>query len=312
MGSAQASGIGAELLEAIAGDIPSSGDTASAASRSTVSAGAGADSSYAFPDIFGAASSWLGGTGASIANTAYDALRGRVGPSRQRLQVDAEVSRQMAEFWVTFAAYGDPNGRPADHSSGEMNGYVPGSRADRMPWWPRLMGDIVRAAAASEPGAPQADEDSGSSYVDEASESVDGAGMEGTDGDDATDAEEKSTAQEPVTIRATIGRTSEEWGEALLRPIRHRSAPITLGNIGTKHQDNPHTAQQPSPRAALREPSSSASALQLFQERQQEQRLLAVAAAQYVHQMVFDEETSVNIIENDCICSAWNEMEYRF
>jgi hypothetical protein len=273
----------------------------------------GADSTYSFPDIFGAASSWLGGTGASIANTAYDALRGRVGPSRQRLQVDAEVSRQMADFWVTFAAYGDPNGRPADLSSGEMNGYTQGSRADRMPWWPRLMGDIVRAAAASEPSVSQADEDSGSSYVEEASRNVYGAGKEGTEGDDATDAVETNTAQEPVTIRATIGRTSEEWGEALLRPIRHRSAPITLPSAGTKHQDNPHTAQQPSPRAALPEPSASASALQLLREREkQEQRLLAVAAAQYVHQMVFDEETSVNIIENDCICSAWNEMEYRF
>ncbi|KAJ1421362.1 hypothetical protein B484DRAFT_452761, partial [Ochromonadaceae sp. CCMP2298] len=35
-------------------------------------------------------------------------------------------------------------------------------------------------------------------------------------------------------------------------------------------------------------------------------------AQKFMHQMVFDEDTSVNIIENDCVCNAWNTIEYRF
>ena len=32
----------------------------------------------------------------------------------------------------------------------------------------------------------------------------------------------------------------------------------------------------------------------------------------YMHQMIFDDDTNVNIIENDCICNFWNLLEYRF
>jgi carboxylesterase type B len=37
-----------------------------------------------------------------------------------------------------------------------------------------------------------------------------------------------------------------------------------------------------------------------------------VTQQRYMHQMVFGEETTVYIIENDCICNAWNILEYRF
>jgi hypothetical protein len=43
-------------------------------------------------------------------------------PKRQRLLVDGEVARLMADFWTTFAMYGDPNGLPS------RNGIVGGTR----------------------------------------------------------------------------------------------------------------------------------------------------------------------------------------
>lgn len=36
------------------------------------------------------------------------------------------------------------------------------------------------------------------------------------------------------------------------------------------------------------------------------------AGQRFMHQMVFDESSAVFIIENDCVCSVWNRLEYRF
>lgn len=36
------------------------------------------------------------------------------------------------------------------------------------------------------------------------------------------------------------------------------------------------------------------------------------AGQRFMHQMVFDEDSAVFIIENDCVCSVWNRLEYRF
>merc|ERR1711998_536001 len=35
-------------------------------------------------------------------------------------------------------------------------------------------------------------------------------------------------------------------------------------------------------------------------------------SGRYMHQLIFDELSAVNVIQNDCICTAWNLMEYRF
>jgi hypothetical protein len=32
----------------------------------------------------------------------------------------------------------------------------------------------------------------------------------------------------------------------------------------------------------------------------------------FMHQMIFDKASSVNIVENDCVCNSWNLLEYRF
>jgi hypothetical protein len=169
------------------------------------------------------------------------------------------------------------------------------------------MGDIVRATASAESEAPQANDESGpgdTSSGYEINADNNSSREDAEDGEAVTIEITPEPDPEPVTIRSTIGRTSEDWGEALLRPIRHRSALSS----GAAAQESGHTTAA---KRALQQRSASASALQRLRERQQEQLLLA-ATAQFTHQMVFDEETSVNIIENDCICSAWNELEYKF
>ena len=60
------------------------------------------------------------------------------------IQVDQLVSNMMADFWVAFAAYGDPNGLPS------ANGYEGGTRPPGAPWWPRLMGELPSERATRE------------------------------------------------------------------------------------------------------------------------------------------------------------------
>ena len=64
----------------------------SSGSSGSSSGGGGSGSlTAALPDIFGMASSWL------------------VGVGRSRL-ADLKVSKLIADYWTTFATYGDPNG----------------------------------------------------------------------------------------------------------------------------------------------------------------------------------------------------------
>lgn len=85
---------------------------------------------FAFPDIFGAASSWFGA---------------QSGQSRQeekpRILIDTNVSNFMSDYWTTFATYGDPNGLP-----NPPNGYLGTTRPQGAPWWPTLMGDLLSIA----------------------------------------------------------------------------------------------------------------------------------------------------------------------
>lgn len=85
---------------------------------------------------------------------------------------------------------------------------------------------------------------------------------------------------------------AEDWGEVLLRPSRRTG--------GTAKKAHTRVTQR-----QLKAFSTAAQAL----ERLRDHRL---ASLRYTHQMVFDEETSVNVIENDCICNAWNQLEYKF
>jgi hypothetical protein len=194
---------------------------------------------------------------------------------RSRLAVDAEVSRLLAAFWTTFAAHGDPNGQPS-HSSGSMNGYVPGTRQDDTPWWPRLLGDI---AAYGDNDDIFEQESAG--VVDASDVDTGAAGFEEWSHDNAQ------------TLYGTGERDGEAMVEDLLRP-----AP-------------PRTAVTVAPRAAVtrRTGSTLIGRAHTALERLRDHRY---ASQQYMHHMVFDEETSVNIIENDCICNAWNQLEYRF
>lgn len=299
---------------------------------------------YAFPDIFGAASSWLNGAGAHLAHST--GLRGKV----SRSVVDAEVSRIMSEFWTTFAAYGDPNGQPAHssgrtsgryvstsnnnrrgHSSGDLNGYVSGSCAEGVPWWPRVLGDIpsrqemqemqrkaysttatpappsptpAAAVSGSSPDSRgheqegtyfwQRDEDSAaqfpyapSSRYSKSAEAK-GEGISDSPEDDLDGGD--SAGDNAPTIRSTVGRGDSNWAEIVVRS----SPPKTRNSARTKQElyaGSRHTNKELISRYT---------------------RNLRSVVTKYMHHMVFDEESSVNIVQNDCICNQWNALEYRF
>eukprot|EP01038_Epipyxis_sp_PR26KG_P008016 gene8016-10864_t len=54
--------------------------------------------------------------------------------AKRRLLIDKEVSRSIAEYWVTFATYFDPNGLAS------LNGYEGNTRPYGNPYWPKLLG----------------------------------------------------------------------------------------------------------------------------------------------------------------------------
>lgn len=291
---------------------------------------------YAFPDIFGAASGWLSGAGAHAVHTA--GLRGKV----PRSVVDAEVSRIMAEFWTTFAAYGDPNGQPAHsnihsnihskvkngHTSGakngranrDLNGYVAGSCAVGVPWWPRLLGDIpsrqeireMQRRASTSTARESIDSDSsdggvsgtwhrGNSYgtsqhpgSEDTSQYSDSAEDRTTHDSQATGDEEHSGGSAEYnapTIRSTLGHGDSSWAKITVHPTPRKSP--------SKHTD----------RSVYANSGSNEVNSELICRYT---RKLRSAVTKYMHHMVFDEDSSVNIIQNDCICNQWNMLEYRF
>ena len=301
----------------------------------------------AFPDIFGAV------TESDIAGPHHH--REPLGPHKPRHLVDAEVSRVMADFWVAFATYGDPNGQPERRSgAGDMGGYAAGTRPDQAPWWPRLLGDIPGARRHSLPVVSDSAE-----LIEEAGEGAaeqhnSGDGMDhredhaelgssdpldslrrrmGTEhtqtqpsaaataeghirAEGTVDASEQVLQtqegySEPV-IRSTVGRDLGEGDgrdtEVLLPPPRtstHTSARNMHHNSLDGTVNTPGIEKHHSHRLALSSQQRAGSALLQLQSRH-------ITTARFMHHMVFDEQSSVNIIENDCICNAWDQMEYRF
>ena len=66
--------------------------------------------------------------------------RSKINPTMHpRSLIDANVSRVMANYWTTFAEFGDPNGHPS------QNAYTEGTRPKDAPLWPKLYGDFSRA-----------------------------------------------------------------------------------------------------------------------------------------------------------------------
>ena len=161
-----------------------------------------------FPDIFGAASSWFVGAG-------------------KNRQTDGRISKLIADYWTTFATYGDPNGLRV------MNGYK--YRPEGAPWWPHLMGEV-----------PSSQQNAGKKLAVKAA-------MNG----DALD------------IDPDIDLDYSTFDEGII-------------NLNDGRRRTTMKGKQPS------------------------------ASGRHVHLLQFDVNSEVTIVERDCICLFWNQIDYKF
>ena len=211
-------------------------------------------------------------------------------------------------------------------NTGPSNGYVEGTRVDSQPWWPSLLGDLPK------PEPPAASDIH--STNSEAINNQDDSQVDGTD---------RGIPADVDSIELTIDPT-----ESILRDIeKDTSTPIirsALGSGGTNYDNKWATAKIHPDKddALLVEPKTSKGKpkatntlkidrktdsvgesttkrtsafdilIELNTHKNQLHKYSLLNRVQFMHQMVFDEESSVNIIENDCICNQWNELGYRF
>lgn len=105
----------------------------------------GEEGKLGLADIFDAATNWISGISRQSGSSSGSS---RNQQRNNRHQVDHEVSRLIAEYWTTFAAFGDPNGLPS--TTGASSGYEASTRPINAPWWPQLLGDLPSAKATRE------------------------------------------------------------------------------------------------------------------------------------------------------------------
>lgn len=178
---------------------------------------------FGIPDILGAATAW-------IEHHAFENHNNKI----ETGSIDFTVSKMIADYWTTFATYGDPNGLLSLSS----NGYMEGTRPNA-PWWPRLLGDLPSLKAIKDV---------------------------------------KNTLKESKKRRTVDNRAAASTQFAKLLTSNRRNYDLLKGK---KSIDDFGT-------------------------------LNGYSSQNYMHQLIFDEESSVNIVENDCICNSWNLLEYRF
>jgi hypothetical protein len=308
--------------------------------------------------------------------------------------VDSDVSRLMADYWTTFAAFGDPNGQHSFHS----NGYLPGTRPgcavaitqECAPLWPRLLGDMptqaeqddfsrtvgerraadVDVTAGTDDDNADDDDDNVEREVDcqsdsyfeppEAGKRVDASyepnahaetkrstdigskksdsnssrprkpkasgGGGGEDDDDDTGTTggagagdgsigEGAWAGDGVTIRSSRhhwNHRAASKASVVIKPSSN-AASSSSSSFSPSFDDSDDDKNDVS--SSYHEDSQTGFALPLMALPPRSAKGLALlpkAVASFVHQMVFDEDSSVNIIENDCLCNAWNELGYKF
>lgn len=294
------------------------------------------------PDIFGASSTWIDeGDSGSYSEQ-----------SKHRFAIDKEVSRLMADYWSTFATFGDPNGQLT------RNGYGSGTRPDNSPWWPNLHGtlpsdkatkDIEAQVKHKRPGkrnriSPMVGwldyEDQDVDYPDNKSSEVEeeetswreSIGSDRFDYSANKDDDDESDYDYP--LNNLYKRRRKERADKIRRQEkkglpRTNSPPWDKANHldNDDEYDDSHkfmTGDEWTVDPDDSNPTSSGDySLSRFtnslslnfkfnNKKSAIKRATRHNANNYMHQILFDRETAVNIIENDCICNTWNRLEYRF
>jgi hypothetical protein len=191
----------------------------------------------------------------------------------------------MLEYWTTFATYGDPNGL----LSMDANGYLSGTRPIA-PWWPKLLGDLPSLQA-----------------VREIQESV-FAKFEPTSTDNRRGRRsfEEDFDEKEEDIRNSGGNTRFQLHSSRMKGggtdtsmtsiQRNRLIDAYQGSFNHQLENDDNDYDQLSPHAYY----------------SLEQAANGFSSTKSMHQLVFNKINEIVLIENDCVCNAWNLLEYRF
>lgn len=297
------------------------------------------------PDIFGASSNRRESCSASFHATAGTANNSNSSRNQdkdkrgasERATVDEHVSRFMADYWTTFSTHGDPNGASGSSWTNEL-------------YWPRLLGDLSPhpPKARSEDAILRAARENGvrterESSTDEVVIVENAVGevyevaptdhrrptLDGTDdngNDDDNDDENNDVVLDEELMRMTSG--DEELANRLSNH-RGRFARVMNGDFyevydshASQHQRTEYSKQSTArtsrsnrPNRGVRvdrdRPMEWAKPGRIF-DRFRNNKETASRINMLMHQMVFDEEIHVDIFSNECICNAWNRLEYVF
>ena len=268
-----------------------------------------------------------------------------------RAQIDSEVSALMSEYWTTFATYGDPNGQPFPHSSAftatgdrskshtkkdkknvtntssntsPSNGYVEGTREDSQPWWPSLLGDLPKPEAPATSTIYSTNSETINNQVHTQEDGTDRGFPEDIDTIELTADPTESILQDmekdistTPMIRSALGsggtQYHNEWATAKINPEKDGQLSVE----STTSRNKPKTQKFDRKTDSVGESTTKRTSafdilIELNRNKNQLHKYSMLNRVQFMHQMVFDEESSVIIIENDCICNQWNELGYRF
>ncbi len=205
------------------------------------------------------------------------------------------------------------------------NGYVEGTRVDSQPWWPSLLGDPPKPSVSEihQSGRSVNMDDQDQIQTDETNlaDSISVEPIELTV--DPVQSIIRDSEQDIYTsdstpiIRSALGsgdsNHNNKWATAKINLNKDKALPDDKTTIiKPKETKNVQKGDSPSDSTTTKRTSAFDILIELSTNKNQLHKYSPLNRVQFMHQMVFDEESSVNIIENDCICNQWNELGYRF
>lgn len=243
---------------------------------------------FSFPDIFGAATSWFGSSAKGPPGSSPDFA------AKPRIDTDCNVSNTMADYWTTFATFGDPNGL---HSP--PNGYDGATRPKGAPWWPTLLGDLSPSLRAANARAQQADLFSASAYeFDEysAPEAEEVIGNANSNANSKTSSA-KRLASKSREEDSDLDDDDEEVRERERERERDEEDYVETGGSEVR-------VRRLTPRYQGSKSVSKAPKKPLLVKRRTRDATM--------HLVKFDDVTDVVLLENDCTCKMWETLGYQF
>lgn len=297
----------ADLFTFLKPEISSMNSTVSDTASTTTTTGGGSVShqSPSSPDLIGAAANWL--TGQLRAS--------KLNPAEKRLRLDFHVATLMSAYWTTFASYRDPNGQPSN------NGVSAGTRPNDgdAPWWPRLLGELPSEKAMHEMQLSTMQRLATSTHSNDRrrQQLQPGSASQTFNSDESR----PSDAAIDLIWDSSYRHLKEENNEPNFdEDFQLDSDYSPLGDTGEQSSGfgysyetlikgipvfSTHTGQH----SSMDLSEVVRGSIDSFPRNVRSNGNHGDSA---MHIMKFREQTDVQIFEDDCICKAWNKMDYRF